>query len=387
MNNFIVIGSTGDRRLHLFAAALQRLGLPTPHQIDYAQLISGEINLAEVIAAGDIVRIESPGKSWATEQAMLKAGATAAQQEACYHPLPATEVDQLSFDKGRILHPRQWYLGLCTTMNLIATQLAQAPPHFLMNGPAAIKAMFDKRIVHSQLTAVNLPIPQTLNPIQNYEQLWQKIQQTGIKRVFIKLAHGSSASGVVAYETNGRQHKATTTVEMVQNEAEISLYNSRRIRIYRDQAQIATLIDQLCQQHVHVEQWIPKASLNGRFCDLRIVVINGKTQHSIIRLSHTPMTNLHLLNGRAAIDILRDKINHSVWQHTQQLCTQAVAQFPHALYAGVDLLFTPNWKQPYILELNAFGDLLPTVRKQGMDTYEAEIKATLTKATFIHADL
>ena len=355
------------------------LAMPPAHQISYRSLLNGEVNLAEIVVAGDVVRIESPGKSWLTEKLLLQVGAEAAQQKVEYEALSANEVAQLTFDKGRITYPHQWYLGFCAVLDLIANQLAQAPPHFLMNSTSAIKMMFDKRLVHAQLTAVNLPVPQSINPITSYDRLWQTIRDTGIKRLFIKSAHGSSASGVVAYETNGRQHKATTTVEMVQNGAEIRLYNSRRIRTYRDQREIVTLIDHLCQQHVHVEQWIPKASVNGRFCDIRIVVIANQARHSIIRLSQSPMTNLHLLNERASIDILPNKVGEAVWQQVQQQCEQAVALFPNTLYAGVDLLFTSNWKNTYILELNAFGDLLPTVRDNGVDTYEAEIEATLAQ--------
>ena len=378
-NKFIVIGSIGDRRLQLFAAALQRLGLPPAQQVSYQNVLTGKENLADIVSAGDVVRIESPGKSWLTEKLLLQVGAEAAQREAGYEALAHSEVTQLTFDKGRITYPHQWYLGFCATLDLIAHQLTQAPPHLSMNRTSAIKTMFDKRLVHKQLTAVNLPVPQSLNPITSYDDLWQAIQKTGIKRLFIKAAHGSSASGVVAYETNGRQHKATTTVEMVQNGAEVRLYNSRRIRTYRDQREIALLIDHLCQQHVHVEQWIPKASVNGRFCDIRIVVIGNQARHSIIRLSQSPMTNLHLLNERASIDILPNKVGDAVWQQVQQQCEQAVGLFPDTLYAGVDLLFTPNWKNAYILELNAFGDLLPTVRDNGVDTYEAEIEATLAQ--------
>ena len=89
-----------------------------------------------------------------------------------------------------------------------------------------------------------------------------------------------------------------------------------------------------------------------------------------MRLSHTPFTNLHLLNERAPIETLIAQIGMALWRDAQATCERAVACFPDAHYAGVDLLFTTNFHHHYVLELNAFGDLLPTVRVNGMDTYE-----------------
>ncbi|RUS95886.1 hypothetical protein DSM106972_088990 [Dulcicalothrix desertica PCC 7102] len=58
-------------------------------------------------------------------------------------------------------------------------------------------------------------------------------------------------------------------------------------------------------------------------------------------------------------------------------CEQAAKLFPTSLYCGVDLLILPDWKQHAILEINAFGDLLPGILWNGMDTYTSEVKAML----------
>ncbi|BAZ17613.1 hypothetical protein NIES4071_94930 [Calothrix sp. NIES-4071] len=58
-------------------------------------------------------------------------------------------------------------------------------------------------------------------------------------------------------------------------------------------------------------------------------------------------------------------------------CEQAAKLFPRSLYCGVDLLILPDWKQHAILEINAFGDLLPGILWNGMDTYTSEVKAML----------
>jgi hypothetical protein len=50
-------------------------------------------------------------------------------------------------------------------------------------------------------------------------------------------------------------------------------------------------------------------------------------------------------------------------------------QFPGSLYAGVDIAISPNFAEHHVLEVNAFGDLLPGLLHQGLDTYEAEVAA------------
>ena len=58
------------------------------------------------------------------------------------------------------------------------------------------------------------------------------MREAGCHSAFVKLAHGSSASGVVAYRTDGTRHEALTTVEMAHQGGELRLYNSRLIRRY-----------------------------------------------------------------------------------------------------------------------------------------------------------
>jgi hypothetical protein len=52
--------------------------------------------------------------------------------------------------------------------------------------------------------------------------------------------------------------------------------------------------------------------------------------------------------------------------------------FPKSLYAGIDLLLMPGLRKPAILEINAFGDLLPNVLHNGLDTpIETDLAGTI----------
>ncbi len=79
------------------------------------------------------------------------------------------------------------------------------------------------------------------------------------------------------------------------------LVNSLRVRSYGTEEEVAALIDMLAPDGLHVERWLPKATLDGRVFDLRVVVIGGEPTHAVVRTSRTPMTNLHLGGARETL--------------------------------------------------------------------------------------
>jgi glutathione synthase/RimK-type ligase-like ATP-grasp enzyme len=375
---FILIAPPESNRVALFQQALTPLQLAPARVISYLDLLAGRITLPQIMQADSLLRLESPGKDFAHEQALLALGANVEDTEDCVR-ISAQEVRRLSFEKGRILWPRQWYLGFREALRQIEGQLLDCESDEGMNTPRDIAVMFDKPRCHEWLHDHHIRVPRSLGTIRSFDELMAQMQEQRCPRVFVKLAHGSSASGVVAYQTNGRQQQATTTVEMVRHNGERRLYNSRRLRTYREQHEIAALIDELCRHRVHVEQWLPKANLGGKSFDLRVVVINRKAHHVVARLSHSPITNLHLLNERREVEAIQLRIGEAAWQAAMETCERVMQLFPGSFYAGIDLLITADFQQHAVLEVNAFGDLLPGVLWQGMDTYTAEIKAMLER--------
>ena len=386
---FVVLGNPGSRRLLLFQEALSELGLKPTLEIAWADFLAGRLNLSHRIPPNACFRIESPGKDFPVEQAILELGANHPESE---ETASVEEIRALTFDKGRILYPRQWFLGFREALRRVEAQLAAARPHSRMNACADILTMFDKNACHASLQAAGVAVPRTLNPettpgeaserlsIRSYEELRERMKAAAISRVFIKLAHGSSASGVVAYRTNGREHQAITTVEMVEANGKLEIYNSRRLLRYRNENEIERLIDALCRHRVHVEEWIPKASFAGHIFDLRVVVIAGQAQQVVVRQSDTPMTNLHLLNTRGDWNALQTHIGETAWSDARQACEAAMRCFPDSLYAGIDLMFASGFRRHAILEVNAFGDLLPGILHNGRNAYAAEIAAVLRAA-------
>ncbi|HSI32097.1 MAG TPA: STM4014 family protein [Tepidisphaeraceae bacterium] len=370
----VVLGNPGSPRVKLVEAAAARQGLPAPTVVAWGDWIAGRASLAGVIRAGDLVRIESPGKDFEVERAILAAGAERADDDVRFARASAREVAALAFDKGRILWPRQWYLGFAALLARLGGELAAGAPHVAMNDAGDVAVMFDKPACHARLAGLGVPQPRGLGVVHSYDELIATMARAGAARVFVKLAHGSSASGVVAYQTNGRRHKAVTTVETAAGPDGARLYNTRRARTLTDAGEIARLIDALCAHRVHVERWLPKAGLLGRTFDLRVVVIGGRARHAVARLSRTPMTNLHLLNDRADADLVRRHVGEPAWAAAMASCERAVGRgFARSLYAGVDLMFTADLRRHAVIEANAFGDQIPGVLHDGAETYDAEI--------------
>jgi hypothetical protein len=135
------------------------------------------------------------------------------------------------------------------------------------------------------------------------------------------------------------------------------------------------LIDALCREGVQVEEWLPKAGAEGGSFDLRVLVIAGRPRHTVMRVSESPMTNLHLLNRRGDLGHLLAEVPPERWEAAMASCRRAAGAFPRCLHAGVDLVLTPGYRHHAVLEVNAFGDLLPGVLCDGLDTYEAELAA------------
>ncbi len=367
---FVVIANPENRRVSFLQQALEHFNLPAAKVITYADLIAEKEQLDCFNSSEYIIRFDSPERNFETEKAVLAMGADIA---GSHRRISKEDLVNLEFDKGRIRYPRQWYLGWKHLLQQWEKQIDCR----VMNSPTDIITMFDKPASHKLLFDNNIPVARSLGKINSYEQLKDAMSANNCSRVFVKLANGSSASGVVAYQVHPRGESAITTVERVRENGEILLYNSRRIRHYTQPEEIADIINILCKESVQVEEWLPKARIDNRPFDLRVVVIAGEAQHLVMRIGKSPMTNLHLGSDRDNYDTFIGIVGESNWLNMKQTCEAAAAVFPNSLYCGIDLLVYPDLQRHSIIEINAFGDLIPGTTYKGMDTYTSEVKAVL----------
>ncbi|WP_208545360.1 STM4014 family protein [Streptomyces sp. Tu 2975] len=362
-----VVGNPANRRVALFQDALCEAGAPAARVVPWLDVLRGRAEFRP----GELVRIDSPGEDREVERALRG-------------------VD----DPTRVEGSALWYERFTAAVRDIAVR-AEAGGARLLDDPAQLAVLFDKRLCHAALLAAGVAVPRSPTsgaaapPVRGWDDVRSLLAATGMRRVFVKPAHGSSASGVMALETaGGGRVQATTSVE---RDAEGRLFNSLRVRRYASERRVAALVDALAPDGLHIERWLPKASQRGRVADLRVVVVAGRATHAVVRTSLSPMTNLHLggLRGDLAEARAATEAAGGSWAGTLAVCERAAACFPGVSRVGVDLLPSTGWRRFAVGEVNAFGDLLPGLTgmpgsgAEGQDTYAAQV-ATVLRGTRNH---
>ena len=364
----------------MFAAAAQRLGLPPPRVIAYEQLLlQPAVGFAEVVPEKALVRIESPGENAAVQTALIQRGAKLRGLDAARI---VAEVNAAAMH-GRITGSDLWYAGYCELLQRLEQELSPLGVRW-MNHPGDIPALFDKSQCQNTLASRGISVPRQLADDEGpacFEDFLARLDERGWSRVFVKLRFGSSASGVVAFERGRGGMQATTSVELVRERGEVQLFNALRTVRYTEPTDIAAIINVLCNQSVHVERWVPKANFSGRTFDLRIVTIGGEPRHIVMRTSRGPITNLHLGNQRGDVSQLCATWNNTAREAAWSTCRAAAACFRRCHYLGIDLAVLTGLTRHAVIELNAFGDLLPgVIDTAGNDTYGAELVAAIRGA-------
>nr|WP_217196823.1 STM4014 family protein [Streptomyces buecherae] len=389
---FAVVGVRDGRRVALFTAAARAAGLAAPRVVDWSRVLRA----GAVFAPGETVRIDSPGEDVAVEGALRG-------------------VD----DPTRVEGTARWYARFTSATAEVA-DAARAAGARLLDDPGELAVLFDKRRCHGVLRAAGVPVPPSPTsrapatpprvrstsaggagavesagpcaPVRDWDDVRALLAGTGgLRRAFVKLAHGSSASGVLAVEWAGPGRVSART--SVERSPDGRLFNSLRVRRYATEAEVAALVDALAPDGLHVERWLPKASQRGRAADLRIVVVGGRATHAVVRTSRSPMTNLHLGGARGELAAARAATEAAgvAWGEVLGLAERAAACFPGTLCVGVDVLPGTGWRRFAVGEVNAFGDLLPRLTglpgsgTEGLDTYGAQIAAVTTKEHHHHA--
>ncbi|MFF8946835.1 STM4014 family protein [Streptomyces sp. NPDC014864] len=347
----VVVGNPENRRVALFARAVREAGLPAPRVVSWAAVLRDG---GASFAGDEVVRLESPGEDGEVDRALRGLA-----------------------DPTRVEGGARWYARFTAAVRTLTGGVR-------LDDPGELAVLFDKRLCHRALDEAGVPVPRSPTsgggtPVRGWDDVRALMRAHGMPRVFVKPAHGSSASGVLAVESAGRGRiRATTSVEAA---ADGRLHNSLRVRRVTGEREIAALVDALAPDGLHVERWWPKASLgDGRAADLRVVVVAGRATHAVVRTSHSPMTNLHLGGRRGDLAAAVGAAGPN-WAEALRTCERAAACFPGTLCVGVDLLPAVGWGRFAVAEVNAFGDLLPGLTglpgsgAEGLDTYAAQVAA------------
>ncbi len=376
----ILLCNPENRRASLFQNALASQSADPAAVVSWRDYLHSPRRLTDLVddRSNQVLRIDSPGENHHVDCELIARGAQGRENGAASDvAITANEARQLPFDRGRIRYLGQWYRGLQHVLLELEKQL---PSCRFYNHPADIALMFDKIACHAALQELGLPVVESIGAVGNLAEILAAMEARNWKRVFIKPAHGSSASGVIALKVSDTGLSALTTVELDSDPRRgPSFYNNLKLRNYSNHPDVQQVVNFICQQRAYVEKWLPKASQDGRNFDLRVMVIDGQARHTVVRSSKHPITNLHLGNRRGDLERLVQQMGEQNWHRAKQVAEESVRVVPRSHAVGVDLLLLPGSFEPKIVELNAFGDLLPNVFHDGLDVWESQIATMVSK--------
>jgi glutathione synthase/RimK-type ligase-like ATP-grasp enzyme len=398
---WLLICNPENRRKGLFEQGLFEQALFRKSQSTFLVISYEELLLSKSVAQFLIrrlenlhctrlnVKIESPGENFEVTNRLTALGTL-----QCSDRLSYDTAISLTFDKGRFRYLKEWSLGFHHILREIEKTLTRwavdtdCRIHYL-NTPQAILSMLDKHACQRQLQAQGITSPALvsftdavhdgINAAMDFRALTQYLVANHYYSVFIKPRYGSSAAGVMALrmKPDGSQYVLRTSLELVQDKDGTRCYNSLKVRTYTRFSDIAALYKIVVQEGAYIERWLPKAQLGGLNFDLRVVVINGKASHYVTRCSKSPMTNLHLGNQRG--DVLNHPQGNDILSKAYAAAESAVQVIAGAGCVGVDIVISGTRLSPYVIELNAFGDLLPEIFNSAsgrpLDTYQFQIQA------------
>lgn len=353
---WLLIGPRGSRRIDGLQQALRARGLADAQVLDYASLLDEPARALEAIARAPqaLVKIESPGEAPALHAALIERG---------WRRLGEPGPKPHELEHGELAHQHYWYAGFSELLQRLPTDA-----HYL-NPPDDIAGMSDKLACQQRFQAHSVAIPPLFGAIDGYDDLRERLREHACSQVFIKARYGSSGAGVLAYRRNRQGREALYgSAEPVEQAGRLRVFNSLRPRRCTDSRQIAALIDAVAAQGAYLERWIAKPrapDAAGGHYDLRVIALDGQARQRIARTSRSPLTNLHLGNRRFAPEQWLD----DEAMRTLETATEHAAQaFARSRMIGFDLIVRDG--RGWVLEANAFGDLLLNLHWQGRTPYQ-----------------
>lgn len=232
--------------------------------------------------------------------------------------------------------------------------LAKLPFGAFFNHPFDIAEALDKRKCKRKLRESGIAVTEMYEEkFSCKEELFAFMREHRLHQVFIKPVKGSGAAGVSALRLSPSKGKTVlyTCAALDQNE----IVNTKSL--YRLEGEDgAVLLDKLLELDCVVEKWYRKSVFEGYCYDLRVIVQDKQIDYILPRLSKGPITNLHLNNHSMEFGQLN--LDNAVLEDIAEVCIRAAGCYPGLKSIGMDVLLERGSQKPYIIEMNAQGDLL-----------------------------
>jgi hypothetical protein len=325
----------------------------------------GHLDALREFDSAAVVRMESPGRDWRVSQLLLEAG-----RRQTNDPEP-TDWLSLDYQLGRLVRPGLFYQGFCRILGNLRRAF-DARPHLHPTAcPLEVAEMFDKNATCARLRAAGIAIPETISEPNSVEELLTVTRERKFHTVYAKLNSGSSASAIAVLRPREDPMTAISSITRIEE----GFYSTRRLRRHTGE-DLEAVLAFLIRERVCVQKGIEMARIEGMNFDVRVVMIYGQPRFTIFRLSHNPMTNLHLGGKRGEQETCRSQIPMRIWLDGMDTCVEASGLYRSPMM-GIDLMFENGWMRQVLLEVNAFGDFFPNlVDIAGKSVHRVEIEET-----------
>lgn len=234
-------------------------------------------------------------------------------------------------------------------------RLSQVEGVVFLNSPSSIEATLDKRRCKRILGEKGISVTPILDFYgSSFEELIEYLRRERVSRIFIKPNLGSGAAGVSSLKYNPRSDACIMQTSLWNEEGYV---NTKKVRMFTDRERICDIIDFLLGEGAVVERWVPKEGRGRVVYDLRVVYQFSHISYIQVRGAKTSaITNLHLNNLPLTLEEIG--LTEAKKMELEELCAEAMACFDGLNSAGFDILLEKNTQKPYIIEINAQGDLM-----------------------------
>ena len=367
LRRIVILGPRTGRRADALVAAAARRNVPVT-AIGYDAFAGDPVCLAEQLKHGTVLRFESPDENPAAFRALYLAGAGRAEREGC----PVLSEAELAAACGGdgIGSPTQLAYGI-EALTTRAAGIARDQGATLSSDPHSIALSYDKTACNRHLAAAGIPVPPPLPATEDFDAFMDQLASVPGRRAFVKLRHGAGAAGTLAIARGpGGQLAAYTALRLDGDRVRAGASVER----LTDHRQIARIAAALWPLGIHAEQWIAKAGVDGRTADLRMVCTRSGAPFGVLRLSRSPITNLHLQADRAPAERLFDLMAPEAVEAVQHTCARVMHQIPGAGMLGIDVAVHADLARHSVLEVNAFGDHIRSVRIDGETPQDRQLR-------------
>jgi hypothetical protein len=369
---YVVLANPGSLRWQAYEPELrafwtERGVTPEVELVPWAEVVPRDGDL-DGLAAFDrpaLVRLESPGRDWEVAKLLLQAGAREVHGEE------KTDWLSLPYRKGWLVRPGLFYAGFRRVLRGLKASFDRRPHLRPLACPLAVAEMFDKNATCARLSAAGVPCPPSLPAPDTPEELLDLLRRARFPTAYVKLNTGSSASAIAVLHACDDPPWAVSSIIRLDGE----FYSTRRLCRHEGE-ELRAVLGFLLREGACVQRGIRMAQVDGQNFDVRVVVIHGRPEFTVFRLSGLPMTNLHLGGRRGDPSRCRAAVPTRAWLDGLDHCVESAAQY-RAAGVGVDLLFESGYARDYVLEVNAFGDFFPgLVDGGGRSVHRAEVEST-----------